>query len=160
MRAANLSILASLVLAGFCALAAPQSPLLLKIAPVEAEVKSRSEVRVEATLTNTSDHDITIELTSRLLDYEVQVYDSKGRLTRETDVKLSVEHPGTVTGTGGRDAFVTLKPSQSRKEQLAVSQYRDMSQPDEYSVQVMRKAPSELGGAVVKSNVVKITVTP
>jgi hypothetical protein len=60
----------------------------------------------------------------------------------------------------GRDIIGQLKPNESIKDVIPVSQLSDMSQPGGYSVQVMWRAPKEFGDLVVKSNAVKITVTP
>ena len=61
----------------------------------------------------------------------------------------------------GRDFIYSLKPDESRKVgEIAVSRLGDMSQPGEYSVQVMRKAPKDFGDVLVKSNAIRITVTP
>jgi hypothetical protein len=60
----------------------------------------------------------------------------------------------------GRYIYDQFGPGESIQDAIPVSQVADMSQPGRYSVQVMREAPAELGGAVVKSNIIEITVTP
>jgi hypothetical protein len=58
------------------------------------------------------------------------------------------------------DIILQLKPNESTRRTFPVTMFSDMSQPGEYSVQVMWTAPKEFGGVVMKSNTIKVAVTP
>ena len=139
-------------------LAQPSSaPFSIMIAAAHTEMKSGSEVRVNVTVTNISNRDIGIEMTSPFCDYVVEVRDSAGRLAPDTEQKR-VQYCGA-DRTTGRHFVAQLKPNESVRDSIPVSALSDMSQPGEYSVQVMRKTPKDMGGVVVKSNTITIDVT-
>jgi hypothetical protein len=134
------------------------APFSITIAAAQTEEKSGSEVRVNLTLKNVSNRNITVELTSPLCDYTVEVRDRAGKVAPDTELKRVQNcESGRVKG---RDIIGQLKPNESIKDEIPVSQLSDMSQPGEYSVQVLRRASKEFGEVVVKSNTIKITVTP
>jgi hypothetical protein len=55
-------------------------------------------------------------------------------------------------------SLVVLKPHETCQDTIEVSYLYDVAKPGEYTVQIERDMPPELGLGVVKSNVVKITV--
>jgi hypothetical protein len=132
-----------------------EAPFSLAIAAPQTTVKSGSEVKVKAILTNTSNRRITLADTSEICDYSVEVRNANGIPAPDTERKRHVD-----CGISGKHEIVTLKPDQSKQYEIAVSELSDMSEPGDYSVQVMRKAPKELGGIVVKSNLITVTVAP
>jgi hypothetical protein len=133
------------------------APFSIMIAAAHTEMKSGSEVKVNVTVTNISNRDIGIKMTSPLCDYVVEVRDSAGRLAPDTEQKRA-QYCGA-DRTTGRDFVAQLKPNESVRDSIPVSALSDMSQPGEYSVQVMRKTPKDMGGVVVKSNTITINVT-
>jgi hypothetical protein len=56
--------------------------------------------------------------------------------------------------------FGTLKPGESRNNEIDLSRIFDLSHPGDYALQVSRRAPKELGGGVIKSNKITITIIP
>jgi hypothetical protein len=133
------------------------APFSIMIAAAHTEMKSGSEVKVNVTVTNISNRDIGIKMTSPLCDYVVEVRDSAARLAPDTEQKRA-QYCGA-DRTTGRDFVAQLKPNESVRDSIPVSALSDMSQPGEYSVQVMRKTPKDMGGVVVKSNTITINVT-
>jgi hypothetical protein len=128
----------------------------LTISAERTETKVGSEVKVNTTLTNLSTQAVTLEFTSPLCNYGVEVRNSAGTLAADTELKKSSDCANQVSG---RDIIVTLQPHQSQKETIPVSALSDMSQPGKYSAQVTWQTPKELGGMVVKSNVITVAVT-
>jgi hypothetical protein len=54
--------------------------------------------------------------------------------------------------------LVTLKPQESREEEIVVTRLFELGLPGTYSIEVWRKVPEQLGGAI-QSNVLTITMT-
>jgi hypothetical protein len=158
MRIVNLVAYSALVL---CVVSpgtsqSAQAPFSLAITAPQATVKGGSEVKVKAILTNTSNRQITFADTSEICDYSVEVRKADGTPAPDTERKRHLDC-GTISGN---HEIVTLKPDQSKQYEIAVSELSAMSEPGDYTVQVMRKAPKELGGVVVKSNLITVTVAP
>ncbi len=109
------------------------------------------------TFTNISDRVAMIEFSVPFCDYAVEVRDSTGNLAPDTEAESKFKCDKRYTGGHG---IIQLKPHDSVTSNLSVSMFTNMSRPGEYSVQVGWREPKELGGVVVKSNTVKITVTP
>ena len=159
MRATNLVICSALVLCAALVGTTSQSahtPFTLTINALHTSVKSGSEVKVKITLTNISSQQITLTDASEICDYDVDVHKSDGSPAQDTERKRRLSC-GEISG---KNEIVTLKPDQSKQYEIAVSELSVMTEPGDYSVQVMRKTPKELGGTVVKSNVITVTVTP
>jgi hypothetical protein len=114
-------------------------------------------VQLQVTLRNNSNRTITLELTSPLCDYAVEVRDSTGNLAPDTEVKRESD---CASHAAGRDIIVQLRPHESHKDTIPLSMFSDMSKPGKYSVQIMSKPPKEFGGVVAKSNTITVTVTP
>jgi hypothetical protein len=124
-------------------------------------IKSGSPVVVELILTNISKRNLTLEDRSPMCDYVVEVRDSANKLAPDTEYKRTLGcGMGPTIIMSGRDSLLPLMPNGSRGEQFVVSQLSDMSQPGTYSVQISRQIPKSLGGGVVKSNTITVTVTP
>jgi hypothetical protein len=134
-------------------------PFSLTISTPRPEIKAGSEARVDLVLTNNSNRDAHFRLTSFLCDYATEVRDSAGNLVPDTKLKSTLD-----CGHGisiGRVIIIQLKPREGGlKDVVVANMLSDMSQPGEYFVQVTWKAPKEFDSALVKSNTIKITVTP
>jgi len=138
--------------------AQPSKAASVAVTAAHSLVRTGEDVYVHVTLTNNSKQAVVIEFRSPLCDYTVEVRDSAGNLAPDTDSKsksdCSHPHPS------GADGFVRLKPNESTTGTISVSMFSDLSRTGEYSVQVGWREPKELGGVVVKSNTVKVTVAP
>jgi hypothetical protein len=160
MKAIGLSIcLGTCVLLGTTGMSQSKAAVSVTVAAAHSTVKSGEEVYVNVTLTNNSNRVVTIELTSPLCDYAMEVRDSAGKLAPDTEAKSKSDcaNPYRVTGA---DTIGQLKPNESVTNAVSVSMFSDLSHPGQYSVQVEWKAPKELGAIVAKSNVIKINVVP
>jgi hypothetical protein len=122
-----------------------------------SEVKSGEDVYVKVTLTNNLNRVVTLEFASPLCDYAMEVRDADGNLLPDTDVKSKFECPQRYTGGHG---FVPVKPNEPLTATVSVSMFSDISRPGKYSVRVAWREPKELGGVLLKSNTVEITVVP
>ena len=153
-----MKILSALLLLATGLAQSRQAPFSLTITADQAEIKSGSEATVNTTLTNLSNRAVSLEFTSPLCDYVVEVRDSTGKMAPDTKDKPAQFCAGGMK-ISGRDIITQLKPNDSWKDNIPVSLSSDMSQPGKYSVQVMWKPPKEFGGVLVKSNTITVTVT-
>jgi hypothetical protein len=133
------------------------APFSLSATAVHSEVKSGDEVYVSVTLTNKSNRLAAIEFVGPICDYAVEVRDSAGHPVPDTEVRSKLD---CARGESGADGIVRLKPNESATNKISVSMFSNMSRPGVYSVQVAWRTPKEIGAVVVRSNTIKITVTP
>src|SRR5580704_16860748 len=124
-----------LFIASAIALASPGA-FSITIAAVDTEMKSGSEAKVDVTLTNRSDRAATIEFTSPLCDYVVEVRDQTGHLAPDSKVKAALNCADRATGA---HAIGQLKPGESVTNTIPISIFSDMSRPGRYSVQIQWK---------------------
>lgn len=134
-------------------------PFSLMIRPLQNVAKVGSQIRVQVVLTNTSDHEIGILKSAPEVDYLVEVRDTRGRMAPDTDFGRKQKDPASVKVSTGSPLY-SLKPGESLRDEIQIGRLYEMSVPDKYSIQVSRIVPEEMGGGVVKSNMVNVTVTP
>jgi hypothetical protein len=139
---------------------ASEAPISIQIAALSDHIRSAAGLALIVTTTNTSDHEITFEETSRICDYELDVRDEKGARAQDTffrqQIKCSSEGPQIT----GMDIIYVLKPGESHEVRISVTEASDISKPGVYAIQISRRVPGDTKGAVVKSNIIKVTVTP
>jgi hypothetical protein len=139
----------------------------LTVKALNHPVSRVSGVQLEVITENTSDHDVLLwaEKAGREqagVTYMVDIHGSTGippdtefgRLSRHRAAIMSAA--SRISGAGG-DRLV-LRPGESWADSISVSKLYDLSQPGEYNIQVQRFDPAT--EAMVKSNIVKVTVTP
>jgi|SRR5882762_1666120 len=131
-------------------------PLSLSIAAVEQTGRLGSEVRLRTKLTNISNHVLTFFDTDPDCDYLAEVRDENGNLARPTDHKLLLKCNNGLAD--GRKILVTLKPQESRDDEILLNRLYQLTRPGNYSVQVSRAIPKELGGGATKSNTITIKI--
>ncbi|MGH9742184.1 MAG: hypothetical protein ACRD51_07500 [Candidatus Acidiferrum sp.] len=56
--------------------------------------------------------------------------------------------------------FGTLKPGDSMNDDINLNRIYHLDHPGDYTLQVSRRVPKELGGGVIKSNKITITILP
>jgi len=136
----------------------PNTAFSITAAAAYSEVRSGEEAYVKVTLTNNLNRVVTLEFASPLCDYSMEVRDSVGKLAPDTEAKSKSDcaHPHST----GADAILQLKPHESATNTISVSMFSDMSRLGQCSVRVAWREPKEVGGMLVKSNTVKITVVP
>lgn len=136
----------------------PVAPFSILISVQEPVSKVGAPVVVKVTVRNILNHDIAFFDTSRYCDYTIDVRDSGGLSAPETEFKRSLKCSPGADIIHGRRKLVRLKPNATIDDELVVTEMIDLSRPGEYTVRVSRKAPPELGGSVVESNSITVTI--
>ncbi len=134
---------------------AAQPPFSIVISTPRDTVKAGSNVDVEVTVTNTSDHDIKY----RRLNWphvKQDVRDSKGRPAPETPYGREL-HAGHV-GPTRNPLRGALEPGKTNRVRYPLTMIYDLSQPGTYTVQEEQEDPETK--TFVKSNTITVTVTP
>jgi hypothetical protein len=131
--------------------------LTLTLGPPEMNVVSGSFFTLDATLTNASDKPITLSDTRPPCDYPLIVTYMDGRQPPETEElrQYDCSKPSVVTE---REIWFTLKPKESKIEELNIGHYWDVTKPGKYTVRALRTLPEELGGGTASSNTVTVNV--
>jgi hypothetical protein len=131
-------------------------------------VAAGSEVKVRIILKNTSNHDIVIPRSNAEDEGEfhnkITVRDEEGNLVADkatvsarTDKNKDTQSELTNLTMETVVSF-TLKPGESLKDGIKLSEIYDLSKPGKYSIEVERI--DESTKTVVKSNMIMLTVTP
>lgn len=135
----------------------PKEVLSLSISPTMQTVKTGSQVRVEAKLTNVANDPVSFSDTIPDCDLTVTITDAKGESPPETSYKRGLKCGGRLTAS--RNILVTLKPGESRKEEIVITRLYQLERPGSYFVQAQRQPPTDPSASYVKSNTVTVTVT-
>jgi len=142
-------------------------PFTLSIVPVAPTVKSGSDVFVDVTMENKSDHDLRVTIGDDKAgrEYHIDVWDEQGATPPETKFSRMLHHRLTPEeeATGPQALtftllFDALAPGKSITNRVRVSKMYDLGKPGKYSVQVVRFG--EDSKTLVKSNKITVTVTP
>jgi hypothetical protein len=140
-------------------------PFSLTITAADSVVKSGSEIWADATVKNTSDHEISVFSTSDHLgnEYNADVWTDKSTLAPETRLGREINNHTTpedertpqirISSRGS----IPLKPGKTFTDHANVSTMYDLSQPGKYTIQ-FRKYDDE-SKTTVKSNKITVTVT-
>jgi hypothetical protein len=143
----------------------PQSALVLQIAPSQNAIqpgsatwKTGAPVFFILTMKNNSQHVLHFALTNPAFNYRAKVLDSHGKPVPETENFRKFREALESGLSSTRNILVVLKPHETCQDTIEVSYLYDVVKPGEYTIQIERDMPPELGLGVVKSNVVKITV--
>ncbi len=176
MRRVMKTIFASLLLAGASAMASGQTmaseqaegvkmPFTLTIShnrtnpTVETTaaqvVKDGSWVAFRIRKTNTSDQEIPVRPHGCLLQYDVR--DSSGNPVAH---KKSNGVQGSIRGMRPADQPEMLQPGESKVIFDTVSSWYEIDEPGTYTFQVSEHVSDDPNSAVVKSNILEITVLP
>jgi hypothetical protein len=132
------------------------TPFTLTLEAEENPIKVGSEVKVDITLRNSSNHAIDVGLGWSEADYALDVRDSQNRILPETEFARKLKGHGYFYS----DTIFTLQRGEALpKEMLVISKFCDVSRPGKYTIQVSRAVPKELGGGTVRSNTITITIT-
>jgi hypothetical protein len=137
-----------------------QPSISIEISAPEATVKVGAEVELNINLKNISHHEISGSeiLGGADLNYDIQVRNNDGALAPYTPVgrKLYGKDP-SYGGLHGSVRMYILAPGVSHKSNTFLNKIYVLT-PGNYSVQASGRDPDTK--ALVKSNVIKITVTP
>jgi|SRR6266404_1878835 len=136
----------------------PSNKLLsLSISVPEQTVTIGSEVKVKTNLTNITDHVLNFFDSNPDCDYWAELRDDKGDPVPATDYKRQLKCSGRLSD--GRRILVTLKPQESRADEIELTRLYVLSRAGSYSLFVQRRLPKELGEITVKSNTTTMNFT-
>jgi hypothetical protein len=152
-------LLIAAVLAVPLQFAAAKTPFTLAISSEAQSVKAGAAVEIKLSLTNRSARDIDAsasisDLTGVDPNFIFEVRDRAGNLVS----KRAYEHPELATGHAILNRVV--KPGNTLEEKADIARLYDMSRPGAYDVQASRRASENEKDGVVKSNRIRITITP
>ena len=141
------------------------SAFVLQIAPSQNAIqpgtatwKTGAPVFFILTMKNNSRHVLHFALTNPWFDYRARAFDSHGNPVPETENFRKLRESPKSELLSTRNILVTLKPHGTQQDGIEVSYQYELANPGEYTVQIERDMPPELGAGVVKSNIVKITL--
>lgn len=157
ISAKNLLLITSFCSVGTMTHGPSEPPISLSIRPAQETTKRGSDVTINVTLTNPTNHAVSFTDRNSACDYAVDVHDSAGLPAPQTEYKRTL-NCGTKLADG-RNIIVTLKPGESRQEQLIITRVCDLGRPGKYSVRVLRTFPNEIGDGTAASNTTEIRVT-
>jgi hypothetical protein len=144
-------------------------PFSLTLSAVQPIVKAGSDVWVNVTLKNKSDHKISVykENTDDQggFVYQFNVSDDKGALVPETkfarrlNCHLTADELAKEPCVGLRSGgHIPVDPRGTMEDRMNVSRLHDLSQPGKYTIQVERY--DDESKTFVKSNTITVIVTP
>jgi hypothetical protein len=156
MRISRLAIIGFLI--ALQATAADSTILSLKIDILNLTVKLGDEIRIRITITNESSQPVTFHETNPFCNYPLKVLDYTGNTAPPTEFMKQIGCEFANAQTAGRNILVFLKPGESHVDSdMEVTEVCVISEPGEYSVEVDRIFS---GIGLVRSNVVKVSITP
>jgi len=131
----------------------------LRIEVDRSSVVTGKEIPVYTALTNLSAGKISMRAPDWIDSAAgFDLRDGDGNPVRETD--YSRLRKSTQTPTADTGYRMTLTPNFRLQGQVDIAKYADLSAPGTYFLQFYWKAPAEVGGGEVRSNVLQITVRP
>lgn len=128
-------------------------PFSIALMPLSSEVRAGAEVFVKVRVTNTSQLDImgggAFNANGLDMGFHYECRNAAGRSVEKEIMQVGSIHDPPI-----------LKPGESRDEEPPISRACDFSQSGVYEIQVSRDVPFDAKKRVVRSNMIKITVTP
>jgi hypothetical protein len=119
-----------------------------------------ASVFVIVTMTNNSNRTLHLSLIDPAFDNRMTVQDdTTGQPVSETEQYRKIKEAQKSHFQGARLVVVILKPHESCHDTIDVSYLYDLSHSGEYSIQVERDKPTELGSGGVQSNVIRAKIT-
>lgn len=141
------------------------APFLLQVAPQNAAEpgaatwKVGTPVCVTLTLKNASRRALHFTLSNPALDYRMTVSKSKtAEPVGVTDSFREVQNQRRQGRPPAPNVLVALKPKEIRPETIEISRFYDLTRPGQYTVQIERDLPPELGKGIVESNTLTVTI--
>jgi len=127
------------------------SAFLMVISVPQASAKLGEDLKVEVSLTNTSDHDILYDANGHELPFGLEVRDRTDRTVLRTPQGLGA------LAFEGRVFAVPIHSGESIHRERLLNKDFELSKPGTYKVQAIRLANKT---SAVKSNIVEITILP
>ncbi len=148
----------------FISSARHNSPFLLEISPQNAKKKTGTAtwkadapVSVILTMKNTSRRVLHVALTNPATDYRTTLMHNTDRVPVTENLQQMKEEVKSGHAST-RNVLITLKPQQTCQDAIEIRSLYERLTPGEYSLQVERDLPPELGKGIVESNTIKVTV--
>ena len=158
MRRSGLNAFVGCFFAALLVLANPKPPLSVVVSPAYQTVKSGVDVRLKATITNTSSQELAFSDRNPICDYPIKIRDADGNQPPETAAKQQSHCDRKPQLDEARNILRRLKPGESVDEEITVSLYYDVRRTGTYTVQVFRHLPAEISKEDISSNGVTFTV--
>lgn len=136
---------------------AKQPPFKIAIIAESPTVVAEGGVSIKVSLTNNSEHEVNegvAYMTGINVDtsFQFEVRDSHGKMVP----KIAYPHPELATGSV---RFRTISAGETYTQEQRLSALFDMRKPGKYTIQVSRRISNDPRDDI-KSNIVKVTVTP
>lgn len=159
MRRSALIAFVACFLAALLLLADPKPPLSVVVSPGFQTVKTGADVRVKATITNTSSGELIFFDRNPICDYPIKIRDADGNQPPKTAATQQSHCDRKPWLEDARNILRRLKPGDSVDEEITVSFYYDVRGVGTYTVQVSRHLPAEISKEDISSNSVTFAVT-
>ena len=168
MNLARKSII-GVVIFGVClwniGIKAQTEPISLSIEIDKSSVKLGDEIPIKILLKNNTDQSIRLSKARTSGDGSFEYKVDVGREDNAFVAKKYVEklRRGEVQPTippVGSVQFFTIEAGKTDKDSINISNRYEFDKPGKYLVQIERALPDDLGGGVIKSNTITVTVTP
>lgn len=166
------SPLSTLALSALCAgLLSAEAPFVIAIGANQTTFTVGSPIEVKVTLTNTSDHGISLFIDksdkAEFSGFGVEITDSKGnvpKITRYHNALTGAKAPREAIADPGDTPLIissggdtVLAPGKARDFRMDVTSLVDLKEPGQYSIRLKRTDTAD--GVPVMSNLLKITIT-
>lgn len=137
---------------------AASQPFTMSLSTEKTVVKAGADVWVKVHLTNTSSRDMDLSASINDMigidpNYNIDVRDMSGN----PGAKKHHDHMNLATGHG---VFRSLKAGDSVTDEINVGRLYDFSTPGRYTIQISRQISENAKDGSVKSNAIRVTVTP
>ena len=119
--------------------------------------KADAPVSVILTMKNTSRRVLHVALTNPATDYRTTLMHNTDRVPVTENLQQMKEEVKSGHAST-RNVLITLKPQQTCQDAIEIRSLYQRLTPGEYSLQVERDLPPELGKGIVESNTIKVTV--
>ena len=138
---------------------AAAAPVSVQIAAQQDQLEVGDNIMLDVTITNTADRMITLELINDACDNVLDVRDESDTGVPDTPLMRQMGCSSTGYAITGRDMLIFLKPTESYKFEISVSQLKAISWPGKYTIQLSRALSQNDKETIVKSNKITISVT-
>jgi len=168
MNLASITIIGVVIL-GVClcdiGVKAQTEPMSLSIEIDKSSVKLGDEIPIKILLKNNTDQSIRLSKTRTSGDGSFEYKVDVGRedhavVAKKYVEKLRRKEVQPDIPPVGSVQFFTIQPGETDKDGVNISNRYEFDKPGKYSVQIERALPESLGGGVIKSNTITVTVTP
>ena len=168
MNLARITII-GVVIFGVClcdiGVKAQTEPMSLSIEIDKSSVKLGDEIPIKILLKNNTDQSIRLSKTRTSGDGSFEYKVDVGRedhavVAKKYVEKLRRKEVQPDIPPVGSVQFFTIQPGETDKDGVNISNRYEFDKPGKYLVQIERDLPEDLGGGVIKSNIITVTVTP